>query len=152
VFRYWRSSLRTPGLTVLQGTGDYGNMAVRCGGRGAVGVLFMTNEQVTAGLVKVQRGLIQGCAFLKTFSWPIDWNGKCYRHNLVSFWTRIPNATINTFIIIIIIIIIIIGARDCAVCLLQSRRSRVRFPMSLSDFSIDLIFPAALWPWGRLSL
>jgi hypothetical protein len=36
--------------------------------------------------------------------------------------------------------------------MLQAGRSQVRFTMSSLDFSIDLILPSALWPWGRLGL
>jgi hypothetical protein len=36
--------------------------------------------------------------------------------------------------------------------MVQAGRSRVRFPMKLFDFLIDLILSAALWPWDRLNL
>jgi hypothetical protein len=36
--------------------------------------------------------------------------------------------------------------------MLQVGRSRVQFPMSSLDFSIYLILPAVLWPWGWLRL
>jgi hypothetical protein len=35
---------------------------------------------------------------------------------------------------------------------LQTPRSRARFPMVSLEFFIDIILPAALWPWSRLSL
>jgi hypothetical protein len=36
--------------------------------------------------------------------------------------------------------------------MLPARRSRIWFPIRSLDFSIDLILPAALWPWGWLNL
>jgi hypothetical protein len=47
------------------------------------------------------------------------------------------------------------GARGSVVgwgSILQAGRSRVRFSMRSLDIPIDIILPAALWPWGRLSV
>jgi hypothetical protein len=40
---------------------------------------------------------------------------------------------------------------DCDT-MLRAGRSRVQIPMRSLNFLIDLILPAALWPWGRLDL
>jgi hypothetical protein len=47
-----------------------------------------------------------------------------------------------------------LGARGSAAgwgTALQTGRSRVWFPMVSLEFFIDIILPAVLWPWGRLS-
>ena len=43
------------------------------------------------------------------------------------------------------------GARGGAVgcrTVLQVGRSRVRFPMVSLEFFVDIVIPAAIWPWG----
>jgi hypothetical protein len=44
------------------------------------------------------------------------------------------------------------GSAVCWGTMLQAERSRVRFPMRSLCLSVDLMCPAVLWPWGRLSL
>jgi hypothetical protein len=48
-----------------------------------------------------------------------------------------------------------VGARSGAVgwgTALLTGRLQLRFPVAALEFVIDTILPAALWPWGRLSL
>jgi hypothetical protein len=42
--------------------------------------------------------------------------------------------------------------RSCWSTALRTRKSRDRFLMVSVEFFIDIILPAALWPWGQLSL
>jgi hypothetical protein len=51
--------------------------------------------------------------------------------------------------------VLIVGSRGSVLgwgTMRLAGRLRVRFPMKSLNFSIDLVFPAALWPYGGLGL
>ena len=73
-------------------------------------------------------------------------------YNHIRWWNGF-----HTFVSVIGLLVLPLGrwARGGAVgwgTALQDGRSRVRFPMVSLEFFIDIILPAALWPWGWLSL
>jgi hypothetical protein len=81
-------------------------------------------------------------------------NEKCLCYFCV-FLLRFCLVILKSFSIILSYIILSLGARGGAVgwsTVLQVGRSQVRFPMVLLEFCIDIILPAALWPWGWLRL
>jgi len=51
-------------------------------------------------------------------------------------------------LVVVVVVVVVVGHAVG----LQTGRSRVRFPVVLLEFFIDIILSAALWPWGRLSL
>ena len=79
------------------------------------------------------------------------WGFHRYNNSLFSQYIQYkPNVFINYCLSILLN-----GARGGAVdrgTALQAGRSRVWFPRVSLEFFIDVIFPAVLWSWGRLSL
>jgi hypothetical protein len=68
---------------------------------------------------------------------------------------KLQNKLVTVIYIIVIIYINLRLAQGSKIDLgpmLQTKRSRVLFPMRSLELSIRLILPAALWPWGRPSL
>jgi hypothetical protein len=62
---------------------------------------------------------------------------------------------IVAFITNIRLLLFLLEARGSVIgwgTMLQAGKSRVPFPMGSLNLPVDIILPAALWPWYRLSL
>jgi len=68
-----------------------------------------------------------------------------YLYNVLRKQREVSQSQTNTCYPILLVLLLLGTA-------LQAGRSRVRFPVVSLEFFIDLILPATLCPWGRLSL
>jgi hypothetical protein len=78
------------------------------------------------------------------------------RSFLVVLWcTNVPGGGFVLDFNFLSVCFFILGARGSVAdwsTMQQVGRSRIRFPLRSLDFSINLILPGELWPWGQLSL
>jgi hypothetical protein len=96
---------------------------------------------------------------------PEEWITKLHCCKSLKTWERWCFCTARTIVAVMIMMLALkafnnvvfecVGAHGSAVgqgTTLQVGRSLVRFPMVSLEFFIDIILPAALWPWGWLNL
>jgi hypothetical protein len=53
---------------------------------------------------------------------------------------------------VVVVVVVVVVVEESGGTALQTGRSRDQFPIASLEFFIDIILPAALWLWDRLSL